>query len=210
VAALATLLAIALLATPAAATEPRAPASPEEIVRYHDSGEWDRDTTEATDRARAFLTERLDSGMIARPAIVLDIDDTSLSSYDCLEPVDFDRRAGWPCLRRARMPAIPQTLGLFRYARGREVAVFFITGRHERRRRATVGNLRREGYTGSWTLYTRPRQRARARPGWKARVRRAISRRGYEIVVNVGDQRSDLTGGYALRAFKLPNPMYAF
>jgi hypothetical protein len=36
----------------------------------------------------------------------------------------------------------------------------------------------------------------------------AITRRGYRIVVNLGDQRSDLDGGYALRAIKLPNPMY--
>ena len=33
-------------------------------------------------------------------------------------------------------------------------------------------------------------------------------KRGYDILVNVGDQRSDLTGGYARRGFKLPNPMY--
>jgi hypothetical protein len=28
------------------------------------------------------------------------------------------------------------------------------------------------------------------------------------VIVNVGDQWSDLRGGYALRGFKLPNPMY--
>jgi len=27
-------------------------------------------------------------------------------------------------------------------------------------------------------------------------------------VVNMGDQESDLTGGHADRAFKLPNPFY--
>ena len=51
-------------------------------------------------------------------------------------------------------------------------------------------------------------QPASRRDGWKARTRRAIERRGYRIVVNVGDQRSDLDGGHALRRFKLPNPMY--
>jgi HAD superfamily, subfamily IIIB (Acid phosphatase) len=48
----------------------------------------------------------------------------------------------------------------------------------------------------------------RRRDGWKARTRRAIERRGHRIVVNVGDQRSDLDQGHALRAIKLPNPMY--
>jgi hypothetical protein len=32
--------------------------------------------------------------------------------------------------------------------------------------------------------------------------------RGYEIVADLGDQRSDLDGGATLRGFKLPNPMY--
>ena len=31
---------------------------------------------------------------------------------------------------------------------------------------------------------------------------------GYTIVANYGDQFSDLTGGYADRAVKLPNPTY--
>ena len=31
---------------------------------------------------------------------------------------------------------------------------------------------------------------------------------GFTILVNVGDQDSDLAGGHARRAFKLPNPMY--
>ena len=31
---------------------------------------------------------------------------------------------------------------------------------------------------------------------------------GYLIILNVGDQESDLTGGFADRTFKLPNPFY--
>jgi hypothetical protein len=37
---------------------------------------------------------------------------------------------------------------------------------------------------------------------------RPISRRGHRIAANVGDQRSDLRGGFAFRSVKLPNPMY--
>jgi len=32
---------------------------------------------------------------------------------------------------------------------------------------------------------------------------------GYAIVVNIGDQMSDLDGGFAERTFKLPNPFYS-
>jgi hypothetical protein len=31
---------------------------------------------------------------------------------------------------------------------------------------------------------------------------------GYTILLSMGDQRSDLEGGYAERTFKLPNPYY--
>ena len=43
---------------------------------------------------------------------------------------------------------------------------------------------------------------------YKSRERARIERRGYTIVANVGDQDSDLAGGHAERAFKLPNPFY--
>jgi hypothetical protein len=43
---------------------------------------------------------------------------------------------------------------------------------------------------------------------FKAPKRREIEAQGYEIVLNMGDQESDLEGGYAERTFKLPNPFY--
>jgi predicted secreted acid phosphatase len=196
------ILVAALIALGAAADEPEAPAPPEEIIAYHDSGEWEADTTRQIRRARGVLSRRLDD---RRPAIVLDVDDTSLSNYECLKEVDFDRAAA-DC---TDLPAIPQTLRFYRYARRHGVAVFFVTGRRERARADTVDNLEAEGYTRWKGLKMRPdEQPLRRKDGWKARTRRAIERRGYRIVVNLGDQRSDLDGGHALRRFKLPNPMY--
>ena len=205
---LAVLGALAVAGGGALAAEPEQPATPQQIVQYHDSGEWDADITTVVDRATAYLAEHVDDAR--KPAIVLDIDDTSLSSYECLAAADFDRDVvGQSCVARGDMPAIPQTLGLFRRARSEGASVFFITGRRERLRSPTVSNLRAEGYTGTWTLTMRPnRQRRSQRSGWKARTRRSLARRGYTVIVNVGDQWSDLRGGGALRAFKLPNPMY--
>jgi predicted secreted acid phosphatase len=198
---IAALIAVAA-ATTAHADEPKAPAPPEEIIAYHDSGDWEADTTRQVRRARRILSRHLDD---PRPAIVLDIDDTSLSNYECLKAVDFDRAAA----NCSGLPAIPQTLRLYRYARRHGVAVFFITSRRERGREDTVDNLRANGYTRWKGLRMRPDDQPRSRrDGWKARTRRAIERRGYRIVVNLGDQRSDLDGGHALRRFKLPNPMY--
>ena len=41
--------------------------------------------------------------------------------------------------------------------------------------------------------------------GERARIEEEL---GFTILVNVGDQDSDLAGGHARKAFKLPNPMY--
>ena len=196
------ILIAALIAVAGAAGEPKAPAAPDEIVAYHDSGEWRTDTARQVRRARKVLSRHLDD---RRPAIVLDIDDTSLSNYACLKRVDFDRGAA-DC---TDLPAIPQTLRLYRYARRHDVKVFFITGRREHAREDTVANLKAKGYKGWKGLRMRPDDQPLSRKdGWKARMRRNIERRGYRIVVNLGDQRSDLDGGHALRRVKLPNPMY--
>ncbi|HEX8204834.1 MAG TPA: HAD family acid phosphatase [Solirubrobacteraceae bacterium] len=207
-AALAVCAAASLAGGAALATEPKQPATAEEIVEYRESGEWDADITRVTDRATAYLRSHLEDAR--KPAMVLDVDDTSLSSYDCLKAADFDRDVvGDACPAGGEMPAIAQTLALFRFARAEGVSVFFITGRRARLRAATVSNLRAEGFGGTWSLRLRPNRQPRSqRSGWKARVRRELARRGYTVVANVGDQWSDLRGGGAMRTFKLPNPMY--
>lgn len=43
---------------------------------------------------------------------------------------------------------------------------------------------------------------------YKSSTRKIIQEKGYTIVVNIGDQFSDLAGGYAEKMFKLPNPYY--
>ena len=42
----------------------------------------------------------------------------------------------------------------------------------------------------------------------KSETRKYIESLGYDIKANFGDQFSDLSGGYADKTFKLPNPMY--
>ena len=43
---------------------------------------------------------------------------------------------------------------------------------------------------------------------FKAPERRRIAENGYTILLTIGDQQSDLDGGYAEKTFKLPNPVY--
>ena len=41
---------------------------------------------------------------------------------------------------------------------------------------------------------------------FKAPERKKLTEQGYVVVVNMGDQISDLDGGHAERMYKLPNP----
>jgi len=59
----------------------------------------------------------------------------------------------------------------------------------------------------SGNLVLRPSD-AEGTRAYKSAARADIEADGYRIVLNVGDQDSDLRGGHADKAYKLPNPFY--
>lgn len=71
-------------------------------------------------------------------------------------------------------------------------------------------NLRQAGYADYVRLemvsFDAPHYASAA--DFKAPRRAAIEAEGYRIIANVGDQPSDLAGGFAERTFLLPNPFY--
>jgi predicted secreted acid phosphatase len=159
---------------------------------------------------------------VSQPALVLDIDETSLTNWEVIKADDYGRIINGPCIALsegpcgraewdllARAPPIAPTLALFRQARALNVAVFFITGRPESQRAATERNLQNTGYQGYSALYMVPHGTHYASAAdFKAPVRAAIEAAGYTIIANMGDQPSDLAGGHAEKAFLLPNPFY--
>ena len=143
--------------------------------------------------------------------MVLDVDETALSSWPNQDRRDFGYvREEWTAwVKAAEAPAIAPTLELFRRARKLGVEVFFVTGRRERLRGPTERNLRRAGYQGWTELVMKPDDaRLKSAADYKTPARRRLTEEGYTIIVNLGDQPSDLTGGYAEQSFKLPNPFY--
>lgn len=92
------------------------------------------------------------------------------------------------------------------HTRGR---LFFITGRHDPAKADTAANLLRAGYHDWAGLSLEPEgSHFASAVDFKAPVRATIEARGYTILATVGDQRSDLLGGHAMRGFLLPNPFY--
>jgi acid phosphatase len=108
----------------------------------------------------------------------------------------------------SRAEPIRPVLGLARLARERGVAVFLLTGRPERLRAATERNLQAAGYEWTGVLQKPDAPSTQSAVEFKAPERKKLMDQGYTIIVNMGDQMSDLEGGFAERTYKLPNPFY--
>jgi acid phosphatase len=239
------------------------PAHFAQLLNYLCSGDYQRDIAIQIDAARAALAAWKASAHGGdKPALVLDIDETSLSNEPqilgggfrnpssgaidpCNDPPSGCGYTTWE--RMAKGTAIRPTLELFREALKDGVSVFMITGRNEDQapaggvsmRDATGTNLKNEGYVGYTCLFLQQHGEGTVDPDWhlcpalqrpadfpstspgtakfKEAVRNAIVAAGYTIVINVGDQVSDLTGtndinhihdGPAKASFLLPNPFY--
>ncbi len=206
------LLLLALLASGGCAgtrsSYPSVPRAKEEVREYVESGGWERAIERVTTRALDYLRRR--APQVARPAIVLDIDETSLSNWPYSRDLDFAwSRSTWNAwVDRADARAIEPTLELYRWASGNDVGVFFVTGRREPTRAATEANLRAEGFERWERLEMMPAEWGEGSAAFKSARRREIEEAGWTVVLTLGDQPSDLEGGHAERGFLLPNPMY--
>lgn len=180
------------------------------IRAYVSDGRYQAEATEVTSQARRYLELNLPRFQGRQPAMVLDIDETSVSNYPLFDRVDFGyipaEWDAWVASGEAR--AMPATLELYNFARSRGVAVFFISARDESERQQTMANLSKAGYPEYQELILKNESSPRISAEYKAGQRRRLTEQGWSIVVNLGDQQSDLDGGYAEGAFKLPNPMY--
>ena len=198
-------------------------------------------------------------------AIVLDVDDTTLTTwnYELYSNWDYNPGTNFYFVDNEWFPAVPGIVDMVNAAAAEGYAVFFLTGRPTSQYEATLGNLTGAphtpvtppvadvppplpsaidaGYpdpteidlTGSGGpeqpgLFTKPSVGSYPdyldKPefcgpaidagvscgtiAYKSGTRAYIESQGYEIVGNFGDQFSDLEGGYADKAFKLPNPNY--
>jgi acid phosphatase len=189
-----------------------------QVDEYIRSGRYDEDFAKVVAEARAWLEQRTKTA--AKPAVVLDIDETSLSNWPAYRINGWGRVVSGgcdlqqgPCGLRAwqalgRSKALAPTLALARRARELGVAVFFISGRPSPLREATERNLREQGYEWTEVILLPEGAHFASAVDFKAPERRKIAERGYTIVLAIGDQESDLSGGYAERTFKLANPVY--
>jgi len=189
-------------------------------LRAYHAGNYNDDIKLVFEDALAYVQRQYDN--VKRPAVVLDIDETSLSNWPNIDADDFgfiksgtcSLKSTFPCgfdawILKGRAPKIEATLDFFNAVRAKHIAVFFVTGRRDGQRAVTIRNLKRVGFRGWTGLRTRPDDdHDKSIVSFKSGERAKIERDGFTIIASVGDQQSDLDGGHLKCSFKLPNPYY--
>lgn len=180
----------------------------DDLFAYYQSGAYHEALEQALEQAKCLVQKNF--ATTVSPAIVLDIDETSLSNLPAMQDKNFllseDERHA--LARGGQLPAIQGTLELVKFAKENNIAVYFVTGRDESLRDATVANLQHSGFNDFDGLYMREPNQTCETAQFKAHARQAIESLGHHIILNVGDQTSDLLGGHADHHLKLPNPFY--
>lgn len=188
-----------------------------ELRQYHactcKCGCYTKDLDLEADRAIAFLRTRAAHRRTnEKLALVLDIDETTLSNWAEMDTANFEYNSkdfnAW--IESAQASAIPGTLRLYNEAQRLGVAVFFLTGRSEAQRASTESNLRLRGFSTWQQLIMRsPDQKGTTALVFKSAERGKIVDAGFRIILNVGDQWSDLRGpNPAEFSVKYPDPYY--
>jgi predicted secreted acid phosphatase len=157
-----------------------------------------------------------------KSAVVFDIDDTLLNTYDyeIAEQFGYTSASNATWIDAAAFPAVFYMPQLVSFAYSHGYSVFYITGRPQSQTAATIKDLTTAGYAAPQAGHlflkpsTPPSYLHCADPSacttieYKSGTRKYISSQGYSIVADFGDQYSDLLGGDAGHQVKLPNPMY--
>jgi predicted secreted acid phosphatase len=188
------------------------------LVEYHQKF-YDADVAAVFESAQNYIEKNASEAK--RPALVLDIDETSLTNWPNLHADDFgfvadgtcDELPAGPCgfnawILKGSATAIEPAHKLFEAAKTKGVAVIFITGRPNSQRDITILNLDHAGYEGWTELRTRPDGEGGTVQDYKTKERIKVEAEGYTIIAGVGDQMSDIDGGHSGCTFKVPNPFY--
>jgi hypothetical protein len=209
---------------------------------YYRCTAYEADIAKVLGDAQKWVAAR--ASQVQRPAIVLDIDETSLLNWPRIYQDDYAyfssfpnlscnfTKVGDPCgdldwQQSTAATAIAPTLKLYKQARCidqpspcTKIEVFFVTGRREQEYNHelpsvwTLRNLNAAGYGAVERdhLYMRDPASTGSVSIHKIAARADIESKGFTIIANIGDQRSDLVGdlagSHAEMTFKLPNPFY--
>ena len=186
-------------------------------------GAYAREVGDLTAQAGKYLDRRVSQPkrLHGKPALVLDVDDTTLTTYnyEIYSNFAYDPTVNAAFVNSAVFPAVPSMPALVRTASAQGYEIYYLTGRPEAQRSGTRTNLTNAGYAtpADDHLFLKDQTLpwlSSCAPGCSSAQYKALTRAhlekdlGLDVVASFGDQPSDFTGGYADKTYRLPNPMY--
>jgi acid phosphatase len=178
------------------------------VQNYYENGQYDAEMDEIIDDTIDKLSRM---NFTDKSLAIFDIDETILSNYPHTQALGFgfNLKLWNEWLLQADAPVIPQTKKLYDWLIDKGVNVVFITGRQYEIRDATIKNLNEQGITQYVDVITRsPKTSKMSAAVYKNYERSVLADKGYDIVLTIGDQWSDLEGENTGLKVKLPNYLY--
>ena len=186
-----------------------------DLKQYYESGNYFKDIQKQLVEAKGYLDRQLQlqDKQSNRLAVVLDIDETALSNYRAMERLSFTNNTSAisAIYIQANADPILPVLEFYQYAINKGVAVFFISARPNSPEFvvATAQNLKKAGFTMWEELILKPLDKDNlSTQDFKIASRKDIAAKGFDVILNIGDQTADLEGGYAQARVRIPNPFY--
>lgn len=191
-----------------AATIPNISDVKNEVINYYHSGKYEIELNNVIDNAIA----KFDKVPVTDSSLVVfDIDETALSNYSFDESIDFgfvpDLWNKW--VDSAKAPAVPGVKRFYDFLIKKGFRVAFVTGRGEAFYAPTYKNLLSAGYAKFDTLIVRTKSEKNLTAlEYKSKKRVELTKKGYSISGDIGDQYSDLEGPDHGIQIKIPNYTY--
>lgn len=182
--------------------------SKEEVINYYESGRYDKDLDKVVNKA---IDEFKNIPVADSSAVVFDIDETTLSNYEINKELDFgyvpELWDKW--IEEAKAPPVAGVKILYDFLKEKGFIIIFLTGRKEYQYNSTLKNLVNDGYKNFDTLIVRKSYENKlTAKEYKSKKREELTKKGFNIVGDVGDQYSDLDGPDHGVQVKIPNYMY--
>jgi len=178
------------------------------VRNYYESGAYYKNLNKIIKKAEDEISS---IKLPSNAAVIFDIDDTALSSYDYTKSMGFGFtfQSWYKWIKQGRAKAILPVRRFYHFLINKGIKVIFLTGRIKDLCPATKKNLIREGYTKFDTLICREKQFSKLTAAeFKLNLRKLLSQKGYNIIATIGDQQSDVTGQFTGIKIKLPNLLY--
>lgn len=182
------------------------------VIAYYESQNHESAVAEILKPAYQLIKNYSDT--TTEYAIVFDVDETSLNHYQDLKNAGFpqDDLVWDDIVKMTDCQPIEATLNFYKKCVELGYKVFFVSARYWHSLAATKQALKNARYTKFEDVFVFPANiqeyKADEFKNFKSERRAFVESLGFKVLLSIGDQPSDLIGGFTKYTYELPNYLY--